>query len=65
MDFTPTSLKYVYTELSIGSGQFFSLNSIVRTSQTDANDFYFAGTTKSLSDGTNTKIFATQAGYIM
>ena len=65
MDFTPTSLKYVYTELSMSSGQFFSLNSIVRTSQTDANDFYFAGTAKSLSDGANTKIFTTQAGYLM
>ena len=43
MDFTPTTLKYVYTALSMSSGPSFSVNCIIRTSQTDGNDFYFAG----------------------
>ncbi len=65
MDFTPTVLKYVYTSLTMGSGQFFSVNSIIRTSSTDPNDFYFAGKTKSLTDGTTTKKFLTETGYVM
>ena len=32
MDFTPTSLKYVYTALSMSSGSSFSVNCIIRTS---------------------------------
>ena len=43
MDFTPTTLKYVYTALSMSSGSSFSVNCIMRTSLTDGNDFYFAG----------------------
>ena len=43
MDFTPTSLKYVYTSLSMSFGSSFSVNSIARGSQIDGNDFYFAG----------------------
>ena len=65
MNFNPVALNYVYTVLLMGSGLTFSVNSIVRTSQTDANDFYFAGKAKSLTDGTNTKIFLTSTGYFM
>ena len=54
MDFTPTSLKYGYTVLSMSSGLSFSVNCIIRTSLTDGNDFYFAGKAQSLTDGTNT-----------
>ena len=54
IDFTPATLKYVYTVLSMGSGSSFSVNCIVRTSLTDANDFYFAGKAQSLTDGTIT-----------
>jgi len=43
MDFTPSSLKYVYTAFTMSSGLRFSVNSLVRTSLTDANDFLFAG----------------------
>ena len=43
MDFTPTTLKYVYTALSMSSGSSFSVNCIIKTSLTDANDFLFAG----------------------
>ena len=65
MDFTPTSLNYIYTTLSMSSGSTFSVNSIVRTSQTDANDFFFAGKAQNLTDGTNTRTFMTEHGYIM
>ena len=51
MDFTSTALNYVYIKLSMSSGYLFSVNSIVRISQTDPNDFYFAGKTQSLTDG--------------
>ena len=65
MDFTPASLKYVYTILSMSSGQSFSVNSIFRTSQTDGNDFYFSGKAQSLTDGTNNKTFPTPIGFVM
>ena len=57
MDFTPLTLKYVFTALSMSSGSQFSVNSIVRTSQTDPNDFYFAGKAQTLTDGANTQTF--------
>jgi hypothetical protein len=51
MDFTTLPPKYVYTALIISSGLTFSVNSITRTSQTDANDFYFVGKAQNLTDG--------------
>ena len=65
MDFTPSSLKYVYTAFTSSSGSAFSVNSLVRTSQTDANDFLFAGKAKSLTDGKTTLTFPTGYGYVM
>ena len=65
MDFTPTSLNYVYTTLSMGSGLSFSVNCISRTSLTDANDFLFAGKAQSLTDGISTQTFSSGTGYIM
>ena len=43
LNFDPTDFKYVYKILSMSSGSTFSVNTIKRTSQTDANDFFFAG----------------------
>ena len=65
MDFTLTSLKYAYTTFQMSSGSSFSVNSIVRTSSTDANDFLFAGKTQSLTDGTKSLTFTTGYGYVM
>ena len=65
MDFTPTILKYGYTPLTMSSGLSFSVTSLTRTSQTDANDFLFAGKAKSLTDGINIQIFPTSYGYVM
>ena len=65
MDFTPTILKYGYTPLTMSSGLSFSVTSLTRTSQTDANDFLFAGKAKILTDGKNTQTFPTSYGYVM
>jgi hypothetical protein len=65
MDFSPTILKYVYTILTMASGLPFSVTSLTRTSQTDANDFFFAGKANSLTDGINTQTFPTNYGYVM
>jgi hypothetical protein len=65
MDFSTATPKYIYTALTIASGLPFSVISLTRTSQTDANDFLFAGKAKSLTDGINTKTFPTSYGYVM
>jgi hypothetical protein len=41
------------------------VNTIVSRSTTNANDFYFAGKTKSLTDGTKTKTFSSSVGFVM
>ena len=65
IDFTPSIPLYIDTPLTMGQGSALTIHSIVRTSTTNANDFYFAGKTNSLSDGTTTKNFSTQVGFIM
>jgi hypothetical protein len=49
----------------MASGLTFSVTSLTRTSQTDANDFLFAGKAQSLTDGINTQTFPTRYGYVM
>ncbi len=63
MDFS--SYKYVSTSLTIGFGSSFSVNTIVSASVTNANDFYFAGKTKNLTDKTIIKTFSSEVGFIM
>ena len=41
------------------------MNTIVSRSSTNANDFYFAGKTKSLTDGAKTKTFSSSVGFVM
>jgi hypothetical protein len=65
MDFSTATPKYVYTVLTMSSELSFSVTSLTRTSQTDVNDFLFAGKAKSLTDGINTKTFPTSYGYVM
>ena len=65
MDFSTTTPKYIYTALTMASGLPFSVTSLTRTSQTDANDFLFAGKAKSLTDGINIQTFPTSYGYVM
>jgi hypothetical protein len=57
--------KYVSTPLTMGFGSSFSVNTIVSRSATNVNDFYFAGKTKSLSDGKKTKTFPSSVGFVM
>ena len=64
MNFT-SPYKYVYTALSMSSGSGFSVNTLVRISLTDTNDFLFAGKAQSLTDGIITKTFPTPTGYVM
>ena len=49
----------------MSSGSSFTVNCIVRTSLTEANDFLFAGKAQSLTDGTTTLTFTTGYGYVM
>ena len=65
MDFSTVLPKYVYTALTMASGLPFSVTSLTRTSQSDANDFLFAGKAKSLTDRINTQTFPTSYGYVM
>ncbi len=65
MDFSTATPKYIYTVLTMASGLSFSVTSLTRTSQADANDFLFAGKAKSLTDGINIQTFPTSYGYVM
>jgi hypothetical protein len=65
MDFGTVLPKYVYIALTMASGLPFSVTSLTRNSQTDANDFLFAGKAQILTDGINTQTFATSYGYVM
>ncbi len=49
----------------MGSSPSFFVNKILSTSATNANDFYLAGKTKILTDGTKTKTFSSEVGFIM
>ena len=63
MDFSIN--KYNSNPLTMGSGPLLSVNTIVSRSATNANDFYFAGKTKSLTNGTKTKTFSSEVGFVM
>ncbi len=65
MDFTSATPKYVYTTLTMSYGSYFRVNTITRSSLTDANDFYFAGKAIYLTDGINKKTLPTATGYVM
>ena len=49
----------------MASGSSFAVSTIASTSTNNANDFYFAGKTKSLTDGKITKTFSSEVGFIM
>ncbi len=65
MDFGTATPKYVYTTLTMASGLTFGVTCMTRISQTEANDFLFAGKAKSLTDGINIQTFPTSYGYVM
>jgi hypothetical protein len=59
------TLQYHDSFLTMGSGPSFFVNKILSTSATNANDFYIAGKTKILTDGTKTKTFSSEVGFIL
>ena len=65
VDFSYNTPMYSSTTLTMGYGSSFSVNTIVNRSTTNANDFYFAGKTKSLTDGAKTKTFLSSVGFVM
>jgi len=65
IDFSSDPPNYFTNSLTMASGSSLSVNTIVSTSIKNANDFYFAGKTKSLTDGRITKNFSSEVGFVM
>ena len=59
------SLIWIATDISIGSGPVFHIHMIASSQTASYNDFYFAGETQSLTDGTTVKSFGKTVGFIM
>jgi hypothetical protein len=59
------SSKWIATDITIGSGSVFHIQTIAPSSAVSVNDFYFAGQTESLSDGMTIKSFSKTVGFIM
>ncbi len=59
------SSKWIATDITIGSGSFFHIHTIASSPTTNYNDFYFAGETESLTDGTTVKSFGNTVGFVM
>ena len=58
-------LKWIATDITIGSGSVFHIHMIASSSTANYDDFYFVGETKSLTDGTTVKSFGNTVGFIM
>jgi hypothetical protein len=58
-------LKWIATDISIGSGSVFHIYTIASSPTATYNDFYFAGETQSLTDGTTVKSFVNTVGFVM
>jgi hypothetical protein len=56
---------WVATDITIGSGSVFHIHMITSSPTASYNDFYFAGETESLTDGTTVKSFGNTVGFIM
>jgi hypothetical protein len=59
------NLKWIATDITIGSGPVFHIHMIVSSSTANYNDLYFSGETESLTDGTTVKSFGYTVGFIM
>jgi hypothetical protein len=59
------ALSWVATDIKIGSGPVFHIHMIASSPTASYNDFYFAGETESLTDGTTVKSFGNTVGFIM
>ena len=58
-------LKWIATDITIGSGSAFHIHTIASSPIASYDDFYFAGETESLTDGTTVKSFSYTVGFIM
>ncbi len=58
-------LKWIATDITIGSGSVFHIHMIASSPTANAKGFYFAGETQSLTDGTTVKSFSYTVGFIM
>jgi hypothetical protein len=58
-------LLWIATDITIGSGFVFHIHTISSSPTASFNDFYFAGETESLTDGTTIKSFGNTVGFIM
>ncbi len=59
------ALAWIATDIKIGSGPVFHIHMIASSPTASYNDFYFAGETESLTDGTTVKSFGKTVGFIM
>ncbi len=59
------NLILIATDITIGSGPAFHIRMIAQSSTASFKDFYFAGETQSLTDGTTVKSFGKTVGFIM
>ena len=58
-------LIWIATDITIGSGSVFHIHMITSSPTANYNDFYFAGETQSLTDGTSVKSFGNTFGFVM
>jgi hypothetical protein len=59
------NLKWISTDITIGSGPTFHIHMIASSITASYDDFYFAGETVSLTDGTTVKSFGNTVGFVM
>ena len=58
-------LIWIATDITIGSGSVFHIHMIASSPTANHDDFYFAGETQSLTDGTTVKSFVNTFGFVM
>ena len=59
------SRDWIATDITIGSGSVFHIHMIASSPTASFDDFYFAGQTDILTDGTTVKSFDDTVGFIM
>jgi hypothetical protein len=65
MKVNTNGLVWIAKDITIGSGSAFHIHMIASSPTANYNDFYFAGETQSLTDGTTVKSFGKTVGFIM
>jgi hypothetical protein len=65
MRLNTNGLFWIATDITVGSGSVFHIQMIASSPTANYKDFYFAGETESLTDGTTVKSFGYTVGFIM